>query len=325
MGFATRRINLEVERGIVVAASPGDLRRRSAGGRGRAVRQDVPVTTGTGSRLLVGQVLRVLAVGSGVALGLFVWAISFHLRSAGRPQLEVLAVLLVLGVVSARAVPGVRWGSALTGVLASASAFVAAESVYRVVHHMWQRSLGASVPVSGSRLLLYAAVGVVAWAVTAVLLRVSDGLLPGTATRSVRQAAVRAVAVTAGTWVGVGLSTATWLVVGQLAGGRYRFAESVYVSSMKGLAVDLIVSALILVAVSKPAGLRVRDSVFLIGAGLVAPPLNLLPQALLGDYRPSQPLAISIAIATAGGLIAGIWATRPHQPNTLDEPGVPVG
>jgi hypothetical protein len=236
-----------------------------------------------------------------------------------------LAVLLVLGVVSARAVPGVRWGSALTGVLASASAFVAAESVYWVVHHLWQRGLGASVPVSGSRLLLYAAVGVAAWAVTAVLLRVSDGLLPGTATRSVRQVAVRAVAVTAGTWVGVGLSTVTWLVVGQLAGGRYRFAESVYVSSMKGLAVNLIVSALILVAVSRPAGLRVREAVFLVGAGLVSLPLNLLPQALLGDYRPSQPLAITIVIALAGGLTAGIWATRPRQPNPLKEPGVPVG
>ena len=281
--------------------------------------------TGTGSRLLVGQVLRVLAVGSGVALGLFVWAISFHLPFVGRPQLEVLAVLLVLGVVSARAVPGVRWGSALTGVLAPASAFVAAESVYWVVHHLLQRGLGASVPVSGRRLLLYVAVGVVAWAVTAVLLRVSDGLLPGTATRSVRQAAVRAVAVTAGTWVGVGLSTVTWLVVGQLAGGRYRFAESVYVSSMKGLAVNLVVSALVVLAVSRPAGLRVREAVFLVGAGLVSLPLNLLPQALLGDYRPSQPLTVTIAIALAGGLTAGIWATRTRQPNTLEEPGVPVG
>ena len=165
---------------------------------GRALGQDAPVITGTGSRLLVGQVLRVLAVGSGVALGLFVWAISFHLPFVGRPQLEVLAVLLVLGVLAARAVPGVRWGGALTGVLAPASAFVAAESVYWVVHHLWQRGLGGSVPASGSRLLLYAAVGVVAWAVTAVLLRVSDGLLPGTATRSVRQAAVRAVAMAAG-------------------------------------------------------------------------------------------------------------------------------
>ncbi len=241
-------------------------------------------------------------------------------------------MLLVLGVVSARAVPGVRWGSALTGVLAPASAFVAAESVYWVVHHLWQRGLGASVPVSGSRLLLYAAVGVAAWAVTAVLLRVSDGLLPGTATRlpepasrSVRRAAVRAVAVTAGTWVGVGLSTVTWLVVGQLAGGRYRFAESVYVSSMRGLAVNLLVSALVVLAVSRPPGLGVRDSVFLVGAGLVAFPLYLLPQALLGDYRPSQPLAITIVIALVGGLTAGIWATRPRQPNTLEEPGVTVG
>ena len=232
-------------------------------------------------------------------------------------------MLLVLGVLSARAVPGVRWGSALTGVVATAAAVVAAESVDWVVHHLWQRMFGAAALASGSRLLLYAAVGVVTWAVAAVLLRVSDGLLPGSATRSVRRAAVRAVAVGAATWVGVTLFTVTWLVVGQLAGGPDRFAESVYVSSMKSLVVTIVVSTLLVVAVSRPAGLGVRDGVFLVGAGLVAFPLNLLTQVLLGDYRPSQPMAIAIALT--GGLTAGIWATRPRQPNTLEQPGVPVG
>ena len=94
---------------------------------------------------------------------------------------------------------------------------------------------------------------------------------------------------------------------------------------MKGLAVTLVVSALVLVAVSRPAGLGVRDSVFLFGAGLVAVPLQLLPSVLLDDYRPSQPLTVAIALALAGGLTAGIWATRPRQPNTLEEPVAPVG
>lgn len=247
-----------------------------------------------------------------------------NFRPVGRLQLEPLAVLLVLGVLSARAVPGVRWGSALTGVVATASAVVATGSVSWVVHHLWQRLSGASAPASGSRLLLHAAGGVVAWAVAAVLLRVSDGLLPGPATRSVRRAAVRAIPVGAATEVGGLLFSGTWLVVGQLAGDPYRFAEGVYVSSMKGLAVTLVVSALVVLAGSRPAGLGVRDAVFLVGAGLLAYPLYLLPQVLLKDYRPAQPTMIAIALALAGGLTAGIWATRPRQPNTLEEPIAPV-
>ena len=92
---------------------------------------------------------------------------------------------------------------------------------------------------------------------------------------------------------------------------------------MKALAVTLVVSALVVVAVSRPAGLRVRDSVFLVGAGLVAFPLYLMPQVLLDGYRPSQPLMVAMALA--GGLTAGIWATRPTSPKTLEEPVVPVG
>jgi hypothetical protein len=194
-----------------------------------------------------------------------------------------------------------------------------------VVHHLWQRIFGASVLASGSRLLLYAAGGVVAWTVAAALLRVSDGLLPGPATRSVRRAAVRAVFVGAAAGVGTTLVSGIWLIVGQLAGGRYRFAESVYVSSMKSLVVTLVVSALVVLAVSRPARLGVRDAVFLAGAGLLSYPLYLLPQVLLGDYRPSQPTMVVIALALAGGLTAGIWATRPYQPNRLEEPVAPVG
>jgi hypothetical protein len=90
---------------------------------------------------------------------------------------------------------------------------VAAESVHRVVPDLWQRMFGASVLASGSRPLLNVAVGVAAWAVAAVLLRVSDGLLPAPVTRSVRRAAVRAVEVGAATEVG-GLPTSwSWVPV----------------------------------------------------------------------------------------------------------------
>jgi hypothetical protein len=97
------------------------------------------------------------------------------------------------------------------------------------------------------------------------------------------------------------------------------------VSSMTSGLVTLVVSALVVGAVSRPAGLGARGSVFLVGAGLVTLPLYLLPSLLLGDYRPSQPLAITIVIALAGGLIAGIWPTLPRQPNTREEAGVRAG
>ena len=75
---------------------------------------------------------------------------------------------------------------------------------------------------SPSRLLLTAAGVVVLWALSAVLLRYSDGLLPGPAIRSVRRGAVRAVAVGAATWLGATLVGATLTVVGYFHGNPDR-------------------------------------------------------------------------------------------------------
>jgi hypothetical protein len=282
--------------------------------------QYVLVFTGTGSRQVAGRALRVVAVGSGVALGLDGWFTSFKLRSAGWPQLEAVGLLLMLGVLSARAVPGVRWVAALTGVVATAAACSAATAADWFVDHLWYHTVLAT----GSRLLFAASVVVVAWAVAAVLLRYSDGLLPGPAIRSVRRGAVRAAPVGGSALLGVTLFGGTLTLVGYFLGGPDRFADSVFESYIKTLLVRLAVWALVVVAVSRPAGLRARDSIFLVGAGLVAYPLYLLPSILQGLSYPRLVVAVS-ATALAAGLTVGLWATRPTQPNALEEPVAPVG
>jgi hypothetical protein len=289
--------------------------------RGGAVRQYGLVITGTGSRRIVGRALRVVAVGSGVALGLNGWVTSFSLRSAGRLQLEVVAGFLVLVVVAALGVPGVRWVAAVAGVVATAAAFSAATSMDWFVHHLWHRTVLAS----GSRLLLTAGGVVVLWALAAVLLRYSDGLLPGPAIRSVRRGALRAVPVGAAALLGVTLVGATLTVAGYLHGNPDRISSSVFHSYVKTLLVDLVVWGLVVTIVSRPAGLRARDVAFVGGAGLVGYPLYLL-LLWIPHERPLVPdlwLVVN-ATAFAAGLAVGQWATRPTQPNPLKEPVSPV-
>jgi hypothetical protein len=275
---------------------------------------------------VAGRVLRVVAVGSGVALGLTIWALSLNpLSAVGRPQVEAMGMLLALGVMSARAVPGVQWAGALSGVVAAAAAWVAANAVNWVAHRLWQQLFGAPVPAPPGRVLFYSVVAVVGWAVTAVLLRVGDGPLPGPAPGSLRRAAVRAVPVGAATGLGSALFSLAWLVVGQLAGGSDRFAHAVFVSSMRTILVSLVVWVLVVVATTRLAGLRARDIVFLIGAGLIFFPLYSVPSVLIAGYRPSDSLMVTGAIALAAGLTAGIWATRSPSPDWLEEPVALMG
>ena len=157
-----------------------------------------------------------------------------------------------------------------------------------------------------------------------MLLRHSDGLLPGPAIRSVRRGAVRAVPVGAATWLGVALFGGTLTLVGYFLYGPDRFADSMFELYAKTLVVKLVVWTVVVVAVSRPAGLRARDAAFLGGAGLVAYPLFLLPSILQGVPYPRLVVALS-AIALFAGLTVGFWTTRPTQPNTLEEPVAPVG
>ena len=275
---------------------------------------------------MVGRALRVVAVGSGVAVGLDGWVTSFSLRSAGRPQLEVVVGFLALGVLAAAAVPAVRWVAAFAGVVATSAAFSAATAADWVAHHLRQHGSPAYLVASPSRLLLTAAAVVVLWVLAAVLLRYSDGLLPGPAIRSVRRGAVRAVAVGAATWLGSTLAFATLTVAGYLHGNPDRIPGGVFHSYVKTLLVDLVVWGLVVIVVSRPAGLRARDAAFVGSAGLVGYPLYGLLLSLL-QGRPLVPdvwLVVNV-VAVAAGLLVGLWATRPTQPDPLTESASPVG
>jgi len=151
-----------------------------------------------------------------------------------------------------------------------------------------------------------------------VLLRHSDGLLPGPAVRSVRRGAVRAVAVGAATWLGATLAFAALTVAGYFHGNR--IPASVFHSFVTTLLVGLVVWTLVAIVVSRPAGLQARDAAFVGGAGLVGYPLYLLLLSLL-QGRPLVPdlwLVVNVT-ALAAGLAAGLWATRPTQPSPLKE------
>ena len=97
-------------------------------------------------------------------------------------------------------------------------------------------------------------------------------------------------------------------------------------SYVKTLLVGLVVWGLVVIVVSRSAGLRARDVAFVGGAGLVGYPLYGLLLSLL-QGRPLVPdvwLVVNV-IAVAAGLAVGLWATRPTQPNPLTESASPVG
>jgi MFS family permease len=132
------------------------------------------------------------------------------------------------------------------------------------------------------------------------------------------------VIAVAATWLGVTLVGSTLTVVGYFDGNP--IPASVFHSYVKTLLVGLVVWALVVTTVSRPAGLRARDVTFVGGAGLVGYPLYLLLLSLL-QGRPLVPdlwLVVNV-IAFAAGLTVGLWATRPTQPNTLEEPVAPAG
>lgn len=268
--------------------------------------------------------LRVVAVGFGLAVGLTGWAAAFSSPPVGRPQVEALTLLMTLGVLAAWAVPGVRWGNALTSVGAAAAAFVAANSVDWVIHHLWRSMFGAPGSAApGDVLLLRAAVALAAWAVTAMLLRLSSGVLPGPATRSMRRAAVRTIPVGVATGLGLELVSLTLLIGSQIGGSPT--SHQVLVGSVASMLAALVVWALVVVATVRPAGLRIGDGVFLAGAGLVCFPLYLLPSMLLDDYRPSPPLMVVLMVAFTGGLTVGTLSARATPPAALADPVTPPG
>ena len=107
---------------------------------GAAVRQAVRVTSPLQpTSSLVRELLRLLAVGCAVGLGVVSRNLALaspQVTTVALSALAALALLLVVGLLAARAVPGVRWRAALTGMVgvacASVMAFAAADALRTV-------------------------------------------------------------------------------------------------------------------------------------------------------------------------------------------------
>ena len=276
-------------------------------------------TTSQATSSVVRELLRLLAVGCAMGLGVPGWELvrTWNLREiVGHvPELEALALLLVVAVVAARAVPGLRWGAAVAGVVgvavASAGAFAAADWLPLAWHTLTGHR------VAGSTSLLPALViTLVAVPVAAVLLRASTGgaLLPGQPVASVAPVVSRVVATGAASLVGVALFVAADLLVSELVGAHP--PASYVTEEVRLTAVTLVVGLAVLLAVARPGRLRRSDGVVLLAAGLVAYPLSTLAYVPVRGAWPSGlwPGLIALALLLGGAL--SLWATGsgPREP-----------
>lgn len=183
------------------------------------------------------------------------------------PELEALALLLV--VVAARAVPGLRWAAAAVGVAAaSAGAFAASDWLGLT----WHTLTGHRAAAGWTPLLPALVTTVAAGPVAAVLLRASTGgaLLPGRPVASVAPVASRVVATGAASVVGVSLFVTMSLLAWELVGAHQ--PASYVAEEVRLTAVTIGVGLAVLLVVARPGRLRRSDGVVLLAAGLVGFP-----------------------------------------------------
>jgi hypothetical protein len=274
-------------------------------------------TTLRATSSVVRELLRLLAVGCAVALGVVGWNLVWAGHQVTMVQvreLEALALLLVVGLLAAGAVPGVRWGAAVAGMVgvtcASVMAFAAADAL-RVVWDI----VTAHTELRQTGLLVTVPAAVVSAVVASALLRASTGgaLLPGRPVQSVRPAVLRVIALGAASTVGTSLFVAAAVVVPELLAAnqpRSFVAEDVRVTA---LTLVLSLAVLVAVAVARPARLRRPDAVVLVAAGLVSYPLFLLTSIPLAHTWPPASLMVLLALALAIGVATTVAMARSRR------------
>ena len=281
-------------------------------------------TTLQATSSVVRELLRLLAVGCAVALGVVGW----NLVRAGHQatmvqvrELETLALLLVVGLLAAGAVPGVRWRAAVAGMVgvtcASVMAFTAADAL-RVVWDI----LTAHTALGHTGLLVTVPAALVSAVVASALLRASTGgaLLPGRPVQSVRPAVLRVIALGAASTVGTSLFGAAAVVVPELLAANQ--PRSFVAEEVRVTLVTTVVSLAVLAAVARPARLRRPDAVVLVAAGLVSYPLFLLASIPVARTWPSASLIVLMALALLLGGALSLWATRPEHREPRADPVV---
>ena len=273
-------------------------------------------TTLQATSSVVRELLRLLAVGCAVALGVVGWNL---VRAGHQPtmvqvrELETLALLLlVVGLLAAGAVPGVRWRAAVAGMVgvtcASVMAFTAADAL-RVVWDI----LTAHTALGHTGLLVTIPATLVSAVVASALLRASTGgpLLPGRPVQSVRPAVLRVIALGTASTVGTSLFVAAAVVVPELLAANQ--PRSFVAEEVRVTLVTTVVSLAVLAAVARPARLRRPDAVVLVAAGLAAYPLFLLASITFARTWPSASLLVLLALALALGVATTVWMARSRR------------
>jgi hypothetical protein len=272
-------------------------------------------TTLRATSSVVRELLRLLAVGCAVALGVVGWNLVWAGHQVTMVQvreLEALALLLVVGLLAAGAVPGVRWGAAVAGMVgvtcASVMAFAAADAL-RVVWDI----VTAHTELRQTGLLVTVPATVVSAVVASALLRASTGgaLLPGRPVQSVRPAVLRVIALGAASTVGTSLFVAAAVVVPELLAANQ--PRSFVAEDVRVTALTLVLSLAVLVAVARPARLRRPDAVVLVAAGLVSYPLFLLTSIPLAHTWPPASLMVLLALALAIGVATTVAMARSRR------------
>lgn len=280
--------------------------------------QAVQVTTTLQATSSVARELfRLLAVGCAMAVGLV--GCSFAIAGGSHQvtmvqvrQLWALALLLVVGLLTAWAVPGVRWRAAVAGVVGVTGASVMAFTAADALRAVWD-ILTAHTALGHTGLLVTLPATLVSAVVASALLRTSTGgaLLPGRPVQSVRPAALRVIALGAAITAGTSLLFAASLLGEQLLSAnqpRPFVAEDVRVT-----VVTTVMSLAVLAMVGGPARLRRPDAVVLVAAGLVAYPLFLLTAIPFVRIWPSPSLMVLLALALAVGVASTVWMARSRR------------
>jgi hypothetical protein len=251
-----------------------------------------------------------------MAVGLEGWHLApMVVRAMSRVQLEQLqawALLLVVAVLAARVVPGVRWGAGVVGVIGVALTTVMAYAVDEAIRLGWA-IVGSHTGVQVTSLVLRVATAVATGLVATMLLRGSAGgvLLPGRPVQPLAVVTGRVVAVAAAGFLGFSLYfAASWadLMVGANASTRSLSGQGLRLTLS-----DVVVSIVVLAVLLRPARLRLPDAAFLVAAGVVGYPLGTLAMVAVRGVLPSGQFLWQTVAALAVGVGLALWAARSNR------------
>jgi hypothetical protein len=259
------------------------------------------------------ELLRLLALGAAMAVGLVGWEVARqHSHGLSLIQWEQVAgwvLLLLVAVLAARVVPGVRWAAGIAGVVGVAATTVMAYALDEAIRLGWAAAVGhgGAGPTS---LLLRLVTALAAGLVATTLLRASAGgaLLPADTVQRLAEVAWRVLAVASAGILGFALFFMVEYadqLVGAAAPTRSFFVQGVRVTLP-----DVVVSIVVLALVSRPARLRLPDAAFLAAAGLVGYPLYNVAMVVVRGTLPSGRFLWLTVAALVVGVALAVWAVR---------------